>query len=134
MAHTHKPGMTYYTTGDDTPQPMHIFAAWSDVTERGRNVLVGGHDPQVPASMLLIPAGTEFIIPKTVRALAEAGSALMAARTAEAEALAAAKRVALKALADGVTEVDVSRSLGVDRMTVRKWAGKRPSSRARDQR
>lgn len=126
--------MTYYTNPRYTEgdvQPMHIYAAWSDVTERGRGVLVAGYDPESPAAMKPIEPGTEFVIPETVRTLAETGSTLMAARKAAAEAMDAAKRVGLEALADGVTEADVARSLGVDRMTVRNWAGKRRKAAAR---
>lgn len=128
MTHTHKAGMTYYTDPkyrDGDILPMHIYAAWSDVTEKGRGVLVAGYDPKVPAAMKPIAPGTAFAIPEIVRTLAEAGSALMAARFAEAEASSNAKRVALEALAEGVTEVDVATSIGVDRGTVRKWAGKK---------
>lgn len=126
--HRHKPGMTYYThpayhEGDDY-QPMHIFAAYDDVTNQGRGVLMS--DSKNPGHGIVpIAPGTEFVVPKTVAQLAEAGSALMAARYAADEALREAKAVALKALKAGVTEVDVATSLGVDRMTVRKWAGKR---------
>jgi transposase-like protein len=36
-----------------------------------------------------------------------------------------ARMAALEGLASGITEVKVARTLGVDRMTVRKWRGKR---------
>lgn len=36
-----------------------------------------------------------------------------------------AKEVALEELAKGATEAGVARDLGIDRMTIRKWAGKR---------
>lgn len=128
--HRHKPGMTYYTDPKYAPEedhkpfrPMHIFAAYDDVTNQNRGVLV--HGPKPSDGICPIPPGTNFVIPKTVKQLAEAGSALMAARYETEQALAEAKRVALAALKAGVTEVDVATSLGVDRMTVRKWAGKR---------
>jgi DNA invertase Pin-like site-specific DNA recombinase len=35
------------------------------------------------------------------------------------------RELALQAIADGQTEAGVARALGVDRMTVRKWQGKR---------
>lgn len=35
-----------------------------------------------------------------------------------------AQKVGLAMLAEGHTEVDVAQQLGVNRMTVRKWAGK----------
>ena len=128
--HTHKPGMTYYTDPKYRPEGdglllMHIFAAYNDVTEQGRGVLVAGYDPKCPAAIKPIAPGTRFVIPKTVKQLADAGSKLCRARYDADNALAEAKRVGLKALAEGVTEVDVARSLGVDRMTVRKWRGKR---------
>ena len=57
--------------------------------------------------------------------LERAGAKLRRARVAVAAAIEEAERVALAALAEGETEVAVARALGVDRMTVRKWAGKR---------
>ncbi len=57
--------------------------------------------------------------------LERAGARLAAARTEQAAALQEAERAALDALADGISESAVARTLGVDRMTVRKWAGKR---------
>ena len=57
--------------------------------------------------------------------LERVGRKLRSARTAAAAALEAARVAALAALADGDTEVDVAAALGVDRMTVRKWRGKR---------
>lgn len=128
MEHRHKRGMTYYTDPkytDDDFRPMHIFAAYDDVTNQGRGVMVAGYDRKCPAAMRPIPPGTPFTIPKVVAEMAEAASALRTARYAETEALANAKRVALKALRAGVTERDAAISIGVDRMTIRKWAGKR---------
>jgi DNA-binding CsgD family transcriptional regulator len=54
-----------------------------------------------------------------------AGTSLRRARAALAEALLTAEREGLAALAQGESEAAVARTLGVDRMTVRKWAGKR---------
>ncbi len=126
--HLHRDGMTYYTNpkyhGGEI-LPMHIYAAWSDVTKHGRGILVAGYDPECPAAMRSIEPGTDFALPKIVQQLAEAGSALATARYAIDAAMSTAKEAALAAIADGVTEVDIARSLGVDRMTVRKWAGKR---------
>lgn len=53
------------------------------------------------------------------------GRRLKAARRAEQKAYHDAQVAALGALADGATEVSVAQTLGVDRMTVRKWQGKR---------
>lgn len=53
------------------------------------------------------------------------GDALRAARKATEAAYAEAERAALAGLKAGFTEVGVADSLGVDRMTVRKWQGKR---------
>jgi DNA-binding protein Fis len=53
------------------------------------------------------------------------GRNLAKAREAVAEHLEYARLTALAALTDGVTEVKVAELVGVDRMTVRKWAGKR---------
>lgn len=57
--------------------------------------------------------------------LKRAGRKLRSARKAEQEAFEAARLAALADLAVGVSEVEIAKELGVDRMTVRKWAGKR---------
>jgi transposase len=57
--------------------------------------------------------------------LEKVGRKLRSARKSAQDALVAAQAAALVALAEGATEVEVAKSLGVDRMTVRKWAGKR---------
>lgn len=57
--------------------------------------------------------------------LDRAGESLRRARAALDQALKNAEAVGLLALAEGVSESAVARALGVDRMTVRKWAGKR---------
>jgi len=57
--------------------------------------------------------------------LERAGATLRRARAALAKATEQAEQAALEALAEGATESAVARTLGVDRMTVRKWAGKR---------
>lgn len=54
-----------------------------------------------------------------------AGAKLRRARSALAQALEEAELAGLQALAEGEPEASVARRLGVDRMTVRKWAGKR---------
>lgn len=61
----------------------------------------------------------------TQEELARAGRKLRSARKAEQVALEAAKVAALQAIEEGQTEVAVAAALGVDRMTVRKWSGKR---------
>lgn len=53
------------------------------------------------------------------------GRKLAKARAAVAEALRIAEVLALSAHADGVPETQIATELGVDRMTVRKWLGKR---------
>lgn len=57
--------------------------------------------------------------------LERAGAKLARARNALMKATEDARRAALLALGEGVPEAMVARLLGVDRMTVRKWAGKR---------
>lgn len=57
--------------------------------------------------------------------LERAGRKLRSARKTEREAMKAARLAALDALELGYTEVEVANTLGVDRMTVRKWGGKR---------
>jgi hypothetical protein len=50
---------------------------------------------------------------------------LRAAREAQQDALEAARAAALDAIAHGTPESVIATELGVDRMTVRKWQGKR---------
>lgn len=53
------------------------------------------------------------------------GRKLAKARAAAAEALRVAEILARSALSESVPETQIAAELGVDRMTVRKWAGKR---------
>lgn len=55
----------------------------------------------------------------------DVGAALTGARVAEREAYVTARQVAVMAVRDGAEEAPLARALGVDRMTVRKWLGKR---------
>lgn len=57
--------------------------------------------------------------------LQHAAQQLREARQSTQNAFNRAKSAALVALANGAAEATVARELGVDRMTVRKWAGKR---------
>ncbi len=54
-----------------------------------------------------------------------AGDRLRRARADSERALAAARQVALMAVADGAAEAATARELGVDRMALRGWLGKR---------
>ena len=56
--------------------------------------------------------------------LARAGRKLRSARKALTEAMTAAEETAHQAWEAGVSEVEIAKTLGVDRMTVRKWRGK----------
>jgi transposase len=58
-------------------------------------------------------------------ALDVAARRLKKARQAEEAAMEAARVAALAAIQHGMTEVDVAKQLGVNRMTVRRWQGKR---------
>ena len=58
-------------------------------------------------------------------ALLVAGSNLEATRTDLSRAMATARATGIQAHADGVPETVIAEKLGVDRMTVRKWLGKR---------
>lgn len=60
-----------------------------------------------------------------VGSLEQAGARLRRARAELAKSIEEAERAGLQALAEGESESAVARTLGVDRMTVRKWAGKR---------
>lgn len=55
----------------------------------------------------------------------DVGSELRAARLAEADALTRARQIAVMAVEDGASEAGTARALGVDRMAVRGWLGKR---------
>lgn len=57
--------------------------------------------------------------------LERAGRKLRSARKAEQDAYEQARVAAIAAIADGVPEAVAARELGVNRMTVRKWLGKR---------
>lgn len=57
--------------------------------------------------------------------LERAGARLRRARASLATATEEAREIGTRALAEGHAEAAVARALGVDRMTVRKWAGKR---------
>jgi len=57
--------------------------------------------------------------------LRRAGRKLRSARKAADDAYEAARLVALDEIAAGTAEAVVARELGVNRMTVRKWLGKR---------
>lgn len=57
--------------------------------------------------------------------LVKAAQTLKAARAQQKYALSNAKYAAERALNAGVSEAAVAKNLGVDRMTIRKWAGKR---------
>jgi hypothetical protein len=57
--------------------------------------------------------------------LASAGRRLAAARAEEAAAREQARELAIAAIVAGQTEAGVARALGVDRMAVRNWLGKR---------
>jgi hypothetical protein len=57
--------------------------------------------------------------------LQTAGDKLSVARAAAESALIEAHAIAVGAIADGQAESTIARLLGVDRMTIRKWAGKR---------
>ncbi|MDH6199164.1 DNA-binding GntR family transcriptional regulator [Mycobacterium frederiksbergense] len=53
------------------------------------------------------------------------GRKLTKTRAAAAEALRVAEVIGRSAIAEGVPETQIAAELGIDRMTVRKWAGKR---------
>ena len=57
--------------------------------------------------------------------LAAAAQRLAAARAENADAIEEARELARAAIAAGQTEAGVARALGVDRMAVREWLGKR---------
>jgi len=56
---------------------------------------------------------------------ADVGKTLAKARAKADEAMAAARQVAVMAVDDGAPEATTARDVGVDRMALRKWLGKR---------
>jgi hypothetical protein len=56
--------------------------------------------------------------------LAKAARNLRAARSRLDKAMAKAEQVAIEASREGIAETVISRELGVNRMTVRRWLGK----------
>lgn len=70
-----------------------------------------------------LSAAVQYVLGDTD--LEQAGVALLLARQAASQAYAAAVQVGVMAVEAGTPEADVARKLGVDRMTVRKWLGKR---------
>jgi hypothetical protein len=57
--------------------------------------------------------------------LVKAGKRLAAARAEETAARKEARELAIAAIADGQPEARIARDLGVDRMAIREWLGKR---------
>lgn len=62
------------------------------------------------------------------------GKKLAKAREAVAQAIHIAEILAKSAHAEGVPETRIAADLGVDRMTVRKWVGKRPQPQRQSRR
>jgi hypothetical protein len=89
---------------------------WNDVADRY------GDDKQQEATAALTAAVRYLLGEADER---DIGRELMSARVGLAEAMAAARQVAMMATEDGATEVDLARDLGVDRArTLRRWLGK----------
>ena len=57
--------------------------------------------------------------------VATAARELQRARAAQARAMDKVRWAVVQAVMDGMTEAEAARIAGVDRMTVRKWLGKR---------
>jgi hypothetical protein len=71
---------------------------------------------------------TSTTSPRTLEAIARHGAELATARAATRAARDALRPLVARAVARGTTEAEVARLAGVDRMTVREWAGKTPSA------
>ena len=59
-----------------------------------------------------------------VTLLRQAARNLRAARSRLDDAMAAAEQAAITAYSDGTPETEIAKTLGVNRMTVRRWLGK----------
>lgn len=96
---------------------------WTRFADVWRDVGARYPDPDEQAERnAALTAAVQFILAETTPA--EAGRALDQARTAQIEALAAARQVAIMAVEDGAYEHVVADELRVTRRTVRKWQGK----------
>lgn len=70
-----------------------------------------------------LSAAVQYLLGDTTTT--QAGDELLRARQRAAEALAAARQVAVMAVEDGRPEATTAREIGVDRMALRGWLGKR---------
>lgn len=76
-------------------------------------------------------ARTDGTKPFDLESLKAAGEPRAQAREERAEAFDEARIAAIAAIADGMTEVEAAKLLGVDRLTVCKWLGKTRKRRQR---
>lgn len=107
-------GPAYYDLTDD--QLGRFVQAWDDITARY------GDDDQGEANAALT-ATVQYLLGEID--LDTAGQQIVGARARWQESVAAAAQVARMAAADGVTEAELARRIGVDRArTVRRWLGK----------
>lgn len=85
----------------------------------------GRADPAHRLAEYEVANGEPYVHSRADDDLEVVGRRLATARTVEQTALDEARLVALRRLADGVSEREVAAALGVDRSLVRTWRGKR---------
>lgn len=100
-----------------TADELDRFAeAWDAISDRYPR-----EDEQEERTAALV-AAVQYLLGET--SPDDAGRTLVRARAQLAEALAAARQVAVMAIADGASEYALHERLGVTRRTLRQWLGK----------
>lgn len=89
-----------------------------------RQILADIRDRE-PIESSVRDAGKPYVYARGLDALGEARLRIEATRSAATDAIADARRLALEQIAAGASEHGVAQALGVNRMTVREWLGKR---------
>lgn len=101
-----------------TPAAMRRFVtAWVELNERYPDT------EDVAVRNAALTAAVRYLSGRLTPA--DAGRVLARTRARAKEAMAAARQVAVMAVADGASEAETARDVGVDRMGLRKWLGKR---------
>ena len=98
------------------PQLVRVRAAWDDICDRIPAEQIGRR-------LAALDTAVGYVMGRT--GLDSVRTELAVAREQTVLALAAARQIALLAVADGMHEAVVADQLGVDRMSVRAWQGKR---------
>jgi hypothetical protein len=98
-------------------QVDRFITVWDDVVQRYPDP-----DDQ-PLRDEVLATTVQYLLEETTPA--DIGTRLRAARTEVERAMAAARQIAILATEDGAAEATTAREIGVDRMALRSWRGKR---------